>query len=259
MIGLIGGSGLYEIKGLRSIEEVEVKTPYGSPSDRIKIAEIDDIKIAFLPRHSHKHNIPPHRVNYRANLWAFKELGVERIIAVNAVGGINSTYRPGDIVIPDQILDFSRSRASTFYDNEDVVHVDFTYPFCPEMRNTISDETLLQQYKLKINGTYVCTEGPRLETAAEIRFFATAGGDMVGMTGMPEAILARELELCYLMIAVITNYAAGISKEKLTTTEVLETMKGTTEKVKDLIVQAIQAFPKSRNCPCKDALNEARL
>ena len=259
MIGLIGGSGLYNIKGLKGIDEVLIETPYGQPSDRIKIAEIENTKVAFLPRHSHKHNIPPHKVNYRANIWALKQIGVKRIIAVNAVGGINNAYRPGDIVIPDQILDFSKSRISTFYDSDDVVHVDFTEPFCPEMRKAVTDKHFVSEFNLTTTGTYLCTEGPRLETAAEIRFYGYAGADMVGMTAMPEAVLAREQELCYLIIAVITNYAAGISSTRLTTTEVLETMKSSTEKVKEIIVQLLSRIPEERNCLCKDALKDARL
>lgn len=259
MIGLIGGSGLYELPGIRSIEEIEVDTPFGRASDRLRISELEGKRIAFLPRHSYKHNIPPHKVNYRANIWALKKIGVQRIIAVNAVGGINEQYNPGDIVIPEQIIDLSRSRVSTFFDADDVVHVDFTEPYCPEMRAVWSSHELANRYKLHTTGTYVCTEGPRLETSAEIGFMKAIGGDMVGMTGMPEAVLAREAEICYLMIAVITNPAAGISKKKLTTTEVLQTMKLSTERVKQLIVEALKLLPEQRNCPCKDALKDARL
>ncbi len=259
MIGLIGGSGLYDLPGIKTIEELEIDTPYGMPSDKLKIGELESRKIAFLPRHSYKHNIPPHKINYRANIWALKSIGVERIITVNAVGGINEEYNPGDIVIPDQIIDLTRCRTSTFYDADDVVHVDFTEPYCPQMRAVFTSSELVNRYNLYTTGTYVCTEGPRLETSAEIRFMKAIGGDMVGMTGMPEAVLARELEICYLKIAVITNPAAGILKKRLTTTEVLETMKLSTDRVKQLIVDALNLLTGERNCPCKDALKEARL
>ncbi len=259
MIGLIGGSGLYELPGIRTVEEIEAETPFGSPSDRLKVAELEGKRIAFLPRHSYKHNIPPHRVNYRANIRALKDLGVKRIITVNAVGGINEDYSPGDIVVPDQIIDLSRSRVSTFFDGDDVVHVDFTEPFCPEMRKLFTREELTERYGLHTAGTYVCTEGPRLETKAEIQFIKSIGGDMVGMTGMPEAVLAREAEICYLMIAVITNPAAGITGKRLTTTEVLQTMRRSTDRVKQLIMDVLKSLPEHRDCPCKDALKEARL
>ncbi|RMG67037.1 MAG: S-methyl-5'-thioinosine phosphorylase, partial [Nitrospirae bacterium] len=222
-------------------------------------AELEGKQIVFLPRHSYKHNIPPHRVNYRANIWALKHLGAKRIIAVNAVGGINTEYSPGDIVIADQIIDLSRSRVSTFFEDDDVVHVDFTEPFCPEMRAVWTAPAFKNRYNLHPSGTYVCTEGPRLETAAEISYMRLIGGDMVGMTGMPEAVLAREQELCYLMIAVITNPAAGLTTNRLTTTEVLETMKRSNERVKQMIVEGLSELPSERRCPCKDALKEARL
>ncbi len=255
MIGIVGGSGLYEIPGFSVLDRIKLNTPYGEPSDEFIMGSIGERKVVFLSRHGQHHHIPPHRVNYRANVWGFRTLGVKRIIAVNAVGGINDKYRPGDIVLPDQIIDFTKTRMQTFYNGPQVVHIDFTEPYCKEMR-----EVFLSVDEQIINGgTYICTEGPRLETAGEIRFYKSIGADMVGMTQMPEAALAREATLCYLCIAVITNYAAGISRTKLTTTEVVETMKKSTEKVKQLLSSAIELIPSERHCICKDSLKDAEL
>ncbi len=255
MIGIIGGSGLYEIPGFRESERVRINTPFGEPSDEFIIGSIGSRDVVFLSRHGHEHAIPPHRVNYRANIWGFREIGVKRIMAVNAVGGINTRYRPGDIVLPDQIIDFTKNRGQTFYDGPRVVHIDFTEPYCSEMRSVL----LCTDGGIHDGGTYICTEGPRLETAGEIAFYRNIGGHMVGMTQMPEAALAREATLCYLCIAVITNYAAGITRERLTTTEVVETMKQSTKRVKQIIASAVEIMPVDRQCSCKDALRDAEL
>lgn len=259
MIGLIGGSGLYEIPGFKVSERRAVETPYGLPSDEFMIGELSGRTVVFLPRHSFKHNIPPHKVNYRANIRGFKELGAERVIAVSAVGGINSSLRPGDIVLLNQLIDFTKSRVNTFYDGDDVVHVDFTEPYCPELRESFIRASESGGIKLRNAGTYICVEGPRLETAAEIGFFSSMSADVVGMTGMPEAVLARESELCYVALSVVTNLAAGISPVKLTTKEVVETMNGSIEVVKTLLTGAIGLVPQKRDCPCGEALRDAGM
>jgi 5'-methylthioadenosine phosphorylase len=259
MIGIIGGSGLYKIPGFRVKETVTVKTPYGEPSDDYVAGELSGRDLIFLPRHSSRHDIPPHEVNYIANIWGFKKLGVDRVIAVNAVGGINSDFEVGKIVIPDQIMDFTRSRISTFYTRGEVVHVDFTEPFCPELRAVLLSSSESCAVKVAYGGTYVCVEGPRLETASEIRFFSSIGADIVGMTVMPEAILAREVELCYASLSVVTNYAAGITSKKLTTREVIETFEKSMEKIKMLLSGAVSLIPEERRCPCKDALRDSRM
>lgn len=259
MIGIIGGSGLYEMPGFKEKERRKVQTPFGEPSDEYIIGHIGERDVVFLSRHSQRHNIPPHRVNYRANIWGLRKLGVERVIAVNAVGGINSSYVPGDLVLPDQIIDFTKCRAATFYEGGDVFHLDFTEPYCPELRMMFQDVSAGAGLKLINSGTYVCTEGPRLETAAEIRLFRMIGADLVGMTGMPESILSRELELCYAAVMVVTNLAAGLSGKKLTTTEVLETMRLSMERVKTLISRVIAEIQPKRGCPCKDALKGAGM
>jgi len=259
-IGLIGGSGLYEMEGLIIKERRKITTPYGKPSDDFRIGEIDDREVVFLPRHGARHEIPPHMINYKANIWGFKKLGVERIISVSAAGGIRRGLKPGDIVIPDQIIDMTKWRKSTFYDGKGgVIHIDFSEPYCPEMRKMLLKAGRINKIPLKDLGTYVATEGPRLETASEIKAFGFVGCDVVGMTGIPEAALARELEICYSTIVVVTNYAAGISKRKLTTTEVMEAMKASTEKIKRLLKVTFRLIPDERKCPCKEALTGARI
>jgi 5'-methylthioadenosine phosphorylase len=259
-IGVIGGSGLYEIKGIKIMQRKKITTPFGKPSAEYVIGQVKDIEVVFLPRHGTHHNIPPHMINYRANIWGFKKLGVERLISISAVGGIKKTLRPGDIVVLDQVIDMTKNRKSTFYDGKTgVIHVDFTQPYCPEMRQIILKAGKKAGISLKDGGTYVAVEGPRLETAAEIKAFGALQSDVVGMTGMPEASLARELEICYSGISVVANYAAGIKKKKLTTTEVMEAMRASTEKIKNLLKETFSLLPPTRGCPCKEALKEAKI
>lgn len=260
LMGLIGGSGLYTIEGLEIVEERAISTPFGEPSSPFVIGTLGDRRVAFLPRHGPTHTIPPHRVNYRANLWGFKSLGVERIISVGAVGGISGEMGPGSIVLLDQIIDLTLgARPSTFYEAEKVVHVDFTDPYCPEMRDVLIRASENAGVLLTRKGTYVCVNGPRLETSREIEFFSLIGADVVGMTAMPEASLARELEICLTGIAVVTNHAAGISGRKLTTREVIETMGSSMEILKSLLREAVMQTPSHRTCPCKDALGDASV
>lgn len=259
MIGIIGGSGLYELEGVVVREEKKITTPYGEPSGLYRICDMAGREVAFLPRHGSPHHIAPHKVNYRANIRGFKELGAERIISINAVGGINKKMKPGEIVLPDQIIDMTEGRERTFYDKEEIVHIDFTEPYCPELRAAIISAGKKAGIKLKQRASYICTNGPRLETAAEIRAFSLLGADVVGMTGMPEAALARELGICFAVIAVITNLAAGISGKKLTTTEVVEKMAESTERIKVLLTKVFGIIPEQRNCGCRDALKDARM
>lgn len=258
-IGVIGGSGLHEIDGLDSSRELSVSTPYGNPSSTFKIGTLGGIELAFLPRHGSPHSIPPHLVNYRANIWGFKSLGVDRIITVNATGGINRDITCGTLVLQDQIIDMTSGRSQTFYDSGNVVHVDFTNPYCPEMRDLCMSAAHEIGVATRESATYVCVNGPRLETAAEIRYFSQIGADIVGMTAMPEASLAREMEICLLGISVITNYAAGISDEKLTAKEVVDNMRDSIESIKKLIKALIPRIPQKRSCPCREALKDAAL
>jgi len=258
-IGVLGGSGLYEIPGLIIKEYRKTATPFGDPSDAYMIGIFSGREIVFLPRHGHKHTIQPHRINYRANIWGFRELGVERIISVSAVGGIHPEMKPGVIVIPDQIIDMTRGREATFYTKDEVVHIDFTEPYCPELRESLLRAGELSGIPLEKSGTYICVDGPRLETRAEITFFSGIGANMVGMTAMPEASLAREAELCYAGVGVVTNYAAGIAGEKLTTTEVVEMMRDSTSRVANLLKEVFCLIPAERRCACRDALKGAQV
>jgi len=257
--GVIAGSGFYDGEGVKVQELRKLSTPYGEPSDIFRICEISGKEVVLLSRHGTPHHIPPHMVNYRANLWGFRELGVERVFSVNAVGGISPRLEPGDLVIADQIIDMTHGRAATFYDRSEVVHIDFTQPFCHELRRTLIDAGEKIGTTIASAGTYICVEGPRLETRAEIQFFSMAGADIVGMTAMPEACLARELELCFACLAVVTNHAAGISEKRLTRAEVIATMKHSRERIKSVISQALSILPESRTCDCEHALKKAKL
>ncbi|MBF0505712.1 MAG: S-methyl-5'-thioadenosine phosphorylase [Nitrospirae bacterium] len=259
-IGLIGGSGLHDIEGFETREEISLSTPYGLPSSIYRRGTLDGTELIFLARHGIPHRFAPHKINYRANIWGFKSLGVERIISVSAVGGINSAIRPGSVVFPDQIIDMTMGgRASTFYDEERIVHVDFTHPYCAGLRGGLRQAAGAIGLPVEENGTYICVNGPRLETAGEIHFFSSIGADVVGMTAMPEAVLARELEICYAGISVVTNYAAGISGSRLTTSEVVETMRNSLDAIKSLLRATFPLVPDCRLCECKDALKDAGM
>ncbi len=258
-IGIIAGSGFHEFGGMEIRELRKMQTPYGEPSDRYRRCEMAGKEVVFLSRHGTPHHIPPHRINYRANIWGFRELGVERLLSVNAVGGINRKLLPGNVVIPDQVIDMTHGRASTFYDGNEVVHIDFTHPFCSELRQALVGAGRKSGVKPADAGTYICVNGPRLETRAEIQYFAVIGADIVGMTIMPEANLARELEMCFAGIAVVTNYAAGVSDKRLTTTEVVETMRTSNERLWGLLTETVDAIPGTRSCSCQHALKDARM
>lgn len=261
-IAIIGGSGVYDPALLENIREETVKTPYGSV--KIRIGEFQGEEIAFLARHGKGHSVPPHRINYRANIWALHELGVERILSTSAVGSLNLDMKPGDFVILDQLMDFTKTRHYTFYDGEEspherkfVAHVDFTEPYCPELRKALINAAKELGFRYHPAGTYACMEGPRFETKAEIRALKILGADVVGMTQCPEAVLARELEMCYASVAIVTNFAAGISPTKLTHSEVVELMEKKGNEIKLLLMAAIKYIPRERRCPCKDALKGA--
>jgi 5'-methylthioadenosine phosphorylase len=259
IIGIIGGSGLYDIPGLEITDSAKLTSPYGEPSDVYRIGRLSGKEVAFLPRHGSMHHIQPHKINYRANIWGFRELGVKKIISVGASGGISKSMKPGLITFPDQIIDMTSGRPSTFYDEDEVIHVDFTEPFCRDLRNYLSVAAERSKVGVAESGLYVCVNGPRLETAAEIKTFSLWGADMVGMTAMPEASLARELEICVAGISVITNYAAGITDKRLTATEVVETMQAASEKIKLLLKTLLSTDFSDPVCSCREALREARM
>lgn len=244
---IIGGSGFYSVPGCTLIEKRQVATKYGDVTLFI-YKNKDGMEFVFLPRHGEGHTSPPHMVNYRANVMALKQAGVESIIAVASVGSLRAHIRPGDFVLLDQFIDFTKSRPSTFFEGGQVVHVDMTEPFCSELRKCVL-AVKPPGVKVHEKGTYVCAEGPRFETAAEIRAYAAMGGDVVGMTMVPEVVLARELGMCYAGIAVVTNYAAGISK-KVSHEEVLAAMKKIESVLANYAVDCLSHVPAERKCAC---------
>ncbi|MDR2873720.1 MAG: S-methyl-5'-thioadenosine phosphorylase [Methanobrevibacter sp.] len=243
-IGIIGGSGIYEItKNETNIDTKTVLTPYGDSVD-VSLFKIDDKDIAFIPRHKVGHKVPPHKINYRANIYALKQLGVNQIIATNAVGSIKMDISPGSLVLPDDFIDLSYKRERTFYDDE-VIHTDFTQPYCNRLREIIS-----KQGNLINSGVYVCIEGPRFETPSEIKMFQKIGGDLVGMTGLPEVVLARERGICYSSICIVSNYATSLSENELTIDEVYEIMELKKTEIIEIIFKSIENMPIDYDCSC---------
>lgn len=217
-VAIIGGTGLTSLKDLEITGREIVQTPFGEPSGPLVRGNLAGHQVYFLPRHGAAHTIPPHRINYRANIWALKEAGVEQVIAVNAVGGIRDDMQPGTLIVPDQVIDYTSARTNTFFEDglKQVVHIDFTAPFCESLRQNIINAADKASIEVIKEGTYAATQGPRLETAAEINRLDNDGCHLVGMTCMPEAALAREQELCYASISVVANLAAGRGTEDLT-------------------------------------------
>jgi 5'-deoxy-5'-methylthioadenosine phosphorylase len=211
MLGIIGGTGLAQLANLEITQRKVARTPYGEPSGALTFGHICDQEVIFLARHGYGHTIPPHEVNYRANLWALRDHGVDRVVSVATVGGIHPEMIPGTLIIPDQIIDYTHGRAATYSVGNDkpVTHVDFTFPYCDAMRAALLQAAISAGISLRNGGVYGAVQGPRLETAAEINRMERDGVDMVGMTGMPEAYLARELDICYATVGAVVNYAAG--------------------------------------------------
>ncbi len=255
-IAIIGGTGFKELGIALDMEARSVDTPFGVSS--VESGTICGGEVLFIARHGESHLIPPHMVNYRANISALKTLGVERIISINSVGAINESFRPGDVVVPDDFIDFSKNRSSTFFDDS-TVHIDVSDPYCPEIRKVLVQAAEKAAGRVFNGGVYVCTEGPRFETRAEIRMLRQWGGDVVGMVGLPEVVLAREKEMCYASVCTVTNYAAGITPEKLTVSEVREIISGNSEIIKGIIVDAVEEMPGERGCECKNALEDAEV
>jgi 5'-deoxy-5'-methylthioadenosine phosphorylase len=241
-VAIIGGSGLTNLKNLRITRREVIRTPYGEPSAPMIFGQLGGQEAVFLPRHGAGHTIPPHEVNYRANIWAIKQTGVDKVIAVNAVGGISPDYLvSGTLVIPDQVIDYTYGRCHTFFGSEHkkVTHVDFTQPYCEDLRQTVIQAAARAKMKVMERGTYGATQGPRFESAAEIRRMERDGADIVGMTGMPEAGLARELELCYASISLVVNPAAGKTREAISLREIEKNLEDGMISVRALLEQAI--------------------
>ena len=256
-LAVIGGSGLYAL--LDGATEHLVETPYGAPSDPVTIAEIAGRPVAFLPRHGRDHRYPPHLIPYRANLWALRSLGVRQILAPCAVGGLRPELGPGTFVVPDQLVDRTSGRVQTYYDRG-AVHVSFADPYCPDGRRTLLDAARRHGVEARDGGTVVVVEGPRFSTRAESRWFADIGGSVVNMTGHPEAVLARELAICYSSIALVTDLDAGVEGEHgVTQEEVFRVFGENTGRLRELLLDAVTMLPVERSCACPQALDGINL
>ena len=258
-VAVIGGSGLYAL--LTDAVEHRVDTPYGEPSDPITVAEVANRSVAFLPRHGKDHRFPPHRIPYRANLWALRSLGVRQILAPCAVGGLQPDLGPGTFVVPDQLIDRTTGRIQMYYD-QGAVHVNFADPYCPIGRQTALDAAARHGITATDGGAMVVIEGPRFSTRAESRWYATIGGTVVNMTGHPEAVLARELGLCYAAIALVTDLDAGVAGDHgVTHEEVFRVFAENTDRVREILLDAVTHLPaaEARPCECGHALDGLRL
>ena len=253
-IGVIGGSGLYEF--LDSADEFTVETPFGMPSDPLVIGEVAGRSVAFVPRHGRDHRFPPHRIPYRANLWALRSVGVRQVLAPSAVGSLTSSYGPGTLVVPDQLVDRTRGRAQTFYDEGSAVHIQFADPYCPVGRAHAVGAARAAGWVPAGSGTLVVIDGPRFSTRAESRWYAAQGWTLIGMTGLPEAALARELALCYTTIALVTDTDAGVEEgEGVTHSEVFRVFSENVARLRELLMKLIESLPEDRDCPCPHALD----
>ncbi len=240
-LAIIGGSGFRSLEALEIVHREVVRTPYGEPSAPLTHGRFHGTEVIFLPRHGHAHTIPPHRVNYRANIWALQQAGVEQIVGVAAVGGLHPPMGPGRVVIPDQIIDYTYGRDHTFFEGDltHVTHVDFTEPYCEELRQRLLTAGEAAGVAVENRGTYGATQGPRLESAREIDRMERDGCDLVGMTGMPEAALAREAELCYACCAVVANWAAGRGDGPITMDEIERHLQGGMVRVRELLSRLV--------------------
>jgi len=256
-IGIIGGTGVYDPEFLKDSKEIKVYTPFGEPSDLITIGNFKDREIAFIPRHGRGHRIPPHMINSRANIWALKELGVKRIIAPAAVGSLKEDIKPGDVVIPNQFIDRTH-RVSSFYQGGKVCHISAADPFCPELMKIAKEACNSLNFRFHTDSTCICIEGPRFSTRAESKLYRSWGADIIGMTLIPECVLAREAEICYLSIATVTDYDC-FADVPVSTEMVLKTLKENTKKTKDILQELIPKIPLERTCGCKDALKDALI
>jgi 5'-methylthioadenosine phosphorylase len=252
-VGVIGGSGLYSL--LDGHEEHTVDTPYGPPSDPITVAEVDGRRVAFLPRHGRDHRFPPHRIPYRANLWALRDIGVRQIFAPCAVGGLRPELGAGTFVLPDQLMDRTSGRVQTYYDHG-AVHVSFADPYCATGRALVRTVAARSGFELVDGGTMVVIEGPRFSTRAESRWYAAVGGTVVNMTGHPEAVLARELAVCYTAIALVTDLDAGVEGDHgVTQEEVFRVFGENTERLRSLLLEVAARAPADGDCSCRHALD----
>jgi 5'-methylthioadenosine phosphorylase len=257
-VGVIGGTGLYQLEGMSGVQEIKVRTPFGNPSDAIILGEIDGVKVAFLPRHGRGHFISPTELPSKANIYAMKSLGVEYILSVATVGSLQEKIRPLDIVIPNQIIDRTFLRQDTFFGKGIAVHIPFADPFCPVLGDILYDSARKLEIRAHDGGICIVMEGPQFSTRAESELYRSWGADVIYMTGLPEAKLAREAEICYAAIAVVTDYDCWKETYEVVSAEmVVDNLRRGTETVKRLLRHAITRMPKKRNCICTTALENA--
>jgi 5'-methylthioadenosine phosphorylase len=257
-IGIIGGSGLYQIGGLTDIEEIEVETPFGKPSDAYRIGTLEGRRVVFLARHSRNHTISPSELNFRANIYGFKKFGVEWILSASAVGSLKEELRPLDIVLPDQFYDRTKTRISTFFGDGIVVHVSFARPLCSQLADVIQQGAEDSGVVVKRGGTYMCIEGPQFSTVAESNTYRKNGADLIGMTTLQEAKLAREAEICYTTIALVTDYDCWHpDHDAVTVTQVIENLKKNSDNAQKIIRATVKRLPVDRTCKCGHALEHA--
>ena len=259
-IGIIGGSGLYQMSGLTNIEEIEMETPFGKPSDAYRVGILEGKPVAFLARHNRNHTILPSELNFRANIYGFKKLGVEWILSASAVGSLKEELAPLDIVLPYQFYDRTKTRVSTFFGDGIVVHVTFAHPVCERLASVIEDAGKDVDVGIKRGGTYLCIEGPQFSTLAESNTYRSWGMDLIGMTNLQEAKLAREAEICYTTIALVTDYDCWHPQhDAVTVTDVIENLRKNTENAQKIIRAAVKRLPIDRTCKCGRALKHAIL
>ncbi len=257
-IAVIGGTGLYDIEGMTDIQQVDLETPFGKPSDTITTGRLGGMGVAFLPRHGKGHHLTPAEVPSRANIYALKSLGVEHIIAICSSGSFKQEIKPGDLLIPDQIIDRTTGRASSFFDGGIVAHIPFAHPFCPALRQVLYRAAVEVGAEVHPKGTYVAMEGPAFSTRAESQLYRSWGADIIGMTALPEAKLAREAEICYAVIACVSDYDSWHEhKEPVTLDVILDILRHSSDIAKKIIKLAVARMPEKRLCECATALTTA--
>jgi 5'-methylthioadenosine phosphorylase len=257
-IGVIGGSGLYSMPGFEAEEEVVLETPFGTPSDSYVVGKLAGREVAFLSRHGQGHRLSPSEINYRANVYGMKCLGVERIISLSAVGSLKEEHRPEDFVIPDQFFDRTRGRISTFFGEGLVAHISFAHPICPQLASLMVEACAAANVHAKQGGTYLCMEGPAFSTKAESNVYRSWGMDVIGMTNLQEAKLAREAEICYVTVAMVTDYDCWHEDhDAVTVNQIIATLNKNAENACAVVAQAVARLPQARNCECGSALSHA--
>lgn len=258
IIGVIGGSGLYEIEGLTRLKQIILETPFGAPSDAYVTGELDNRTVVFLPRHGCGHRILPGEVNYRANIYGFKQLGVEYLISISAVGSMREEIHPGDVVVVDQLVDRTKNRADSFFGNGIAGHISFADPLCNELSKILIKVAKKSGTHVHEGGTYICIEGPQFSTKAESKIYRSWGVDVIGMTSIPEAKLAREAGICYAILAMATDYDCWHESEEIVSVEaIIEVLQNNVALARKMIREAILHIPSNRTCQCKEAIKNA--